>query len=108
MEFESKIDTKDKDLSDERLEKFNWGAFFLTPFWAFGHNVGEWRILSWLPFFNIVASFHLGLNGNKLAFENSDIKSVDDFMFIQNQWKFWAISFMTLNIAALIILIIIW
>jgi hypothetical protein len=73
-----------KNISDKELEKFNWGAFVLGPVWTFGNDMGEWKIVSLIPVVNLIAAIHLGFNGNRIAFEKSKIKSVDEFMFIQN------------------------
>jgi hypothetical protein len=65
--------------------------------------MGEWKIISLIPVVNLIAAIHLGVNGNRLAFEKSKIKSVDEFMFIQSQWNFWGISAISLEIVMLVL-----
>ncbi len=70
----------------ENLQHWNWGAFILTPFWALSCKLDKWAILSLLPPINLIVAFYLGSKGNLLAFEKSELTSVDDFMEIQRGW----------------------
>ena len=98
LQFDLKEDEMSNEIEDtelnnetEELKRWNWGAFFLAPFWALSNKLDKWAILSLLPPVNLIAIFYLGFNGNKLAFEKSEIKSVNDFMQIQRTWSKWGI-----------------
>lgn len=78
------IDRNSNDL--EKLKKWNWGAFLLAPIWTLANKLEKWTILYFIPGVNIFVIFYLGKNGNRLAFEESTIESVDDFMIIQKDW----------------------
>jgi len=75
----------------KELDKWNWGAFFLLPAWTLANRLEKWTIASFIPLLNIFAAFYLGFNGNKLAFEKSNIESIDNFLTIQKIWKIWGI-----------------
>ena len=92
-EDEISNEIEDTELNDETedLKRWNWGAFILAPFWALSNKLDKWAILSLLPPVNMIVIFYLGLNGNRLAFEKSEIKSVNDFMQIQRTWAKWGI-----------------
>jgi hypothetical protein len=86
---ENKSNRFDGDI--ENLSRWNWGAFILAPFWSLSNKLDKWAILSLLPPINIIVAFYLGHHGNRLAFEKSEIKSVNDFMQIQQGWTKWGI-----------------
>jgi hypothetical protein len=78
------------DIND-KLRKWNWGAFLLAPIWTLANKLEKWTILCFVPGVNIIVIFYLGLNGSRLAFEKSAIKSVDDFMIVQKSWGRWSL-----------------
>jgi hypothetical protein len=79
-----------------KLRKWNWAAFLLNGIWALANKLDKWAILCFIPGVNIVAVLYLGFNGNELAFRKSEIKSMKDFMALQQRWNeiairlFWA------------------
>lgn len=86
-----------------KLEKWNWGAFLLAPFWTLSNRLEKWTILTFIPGVNLVAVIYLGLHGNRLAYDKSDIRNIEDFMVLQGQWNKWAIRIFWLGIAAAIV-----
>jgi len=84
----------------EKLKKWNWGAFLLAPIWTLANKLERWTILWFVPVVNIFVIFHLGQNGNRLAFEKSTIGSVDDFMTVQKVWGRWAVRLFWLGLIA--------
>jgi hypothetical protein len=98
----------DKDGSKEhddkqKLEKWNWGAFLLAPFWTLSNKLDKWAILTFIPGVNVIAIIYLGLNGNRLAYDKSDLRSVDEFMILQRHWSNWGVGLFWISLAIFII-----
>ena len=93
-----KNDVENKSSDREKLRKWNWGAFLLTPVWTLANNLEIWTILCFVPFVNIGVMFYLGYNGNRLAFDKSKIGSLDDFMIIQKNWGLWGVRIFWLGL----------
>lgn len=85
--------TTDEPVQADRhkLLKWNWGAFFLAPFWTLANKLDKWAILTFIPGVNIFAHIYLGLNGNVIAYEKSPIRNIDDFMTLQKLWSTWGV-----------------
>ncbi len=93
-----------EELSDrKKLEKWNWGAFLLAPFWTLANKLEKWTILTFIPGVNLLAVIYLGRYGNRLAYDKSDIRNIEHFMVLQGQWNKWAIRIFWLVIAASIV-----
>lgn len=86
----------------KKLEKWNWGAFLLAPFWTLANKLEKWTILTFIPGVNLVAVIYLGRHGNRLAYDKRDIRDTEHFMILQGQWNKWAIRIFWLGIAGLI------
>lgn len=87
----------------KKLEKWNWGAFLLAPFWTLSNRLEKWTILTFIPGVNLAAVIYLGVYGNRLAYDKSDIRNIEHFMVLQRQWNKWAIRIFWLGIAASIV-----
>jgi hypothetical protein len=97
------FDYVDNEISDEkennptsnydlnRLNKWNWGAAILTPVWALSNRLSIWTFLWFVPFVNILVIIHLGLNGNRLAFEKNKTLTLDEFLALQKIWSAWGV-----------------
>lgn len=71
----------------EGLERWNWAAVLSAPLWTLAHRLDrKWAVLCWVFPVNIFIVLYLGANGNKLAFEKSDITNVADFLKLQEVW----------------------
>jgi hypothetical protein len=77
----------------KKLEKWNWGAFLLAPIWTLSNKLEKWTILTFIPGVNIPTVIYLGLKGNRLAYNKSEIRNIDQFMTLQGQWNTWGIRF---------------
>jgi serine/threonine-protein kinase len=67
------------------IDKWNWGAFLLSPLWPFTNQV--WiGLLSWVPIANVAMPFILGAKGNAWAWKSRTWKSVEDFRAHQRAW----------------------
>ena len=89
--------------TDKKLNKWNWGAFWLAPLWTLANKLEFWTFLCFIPFLNFFIYFYLGYYGNRLAYEKSDFDSVDDFMEVQKEWNQWGIRFIILGILILLL-----
>ena len=84
-------------------KQFNWGAFLLTPIWAFAHR-RLWFGLLWLapdflPFprhFGLIAQLAIGLYigffGNKIAVKIRKFQSVQQFVSVERAWTRWGVG----------------
>lgn len=77
----------------KNLSVWNWGAFALGPIWTLANRLEMWTLLLFIPFVNIIVLFHLGYNGNRIAYKKSGIRTVDDFMIVQKLWNRWGYFF---------------
>ena len=84
-EISEHAETPEQDL--EKLENWHWGAFLLAPFWTLANRLDRWFILLLIPGVNVWALIYLGMKGNKLAYEKSNIRNADDFMRLQKLWS---------------------
>jgi len=84
---------------EERMNKWNWGAFFLTWIWGF-FNKTYISTLVLLPIANLIMPFYLGSNGTILAWENGDWYDEESFLAYQKKWAI--AGFITLAISLVI------
>ncbi len=102
------VDLETKDVGDKtKLDKWSWGAFTLGPLWTLANKLELWTVIFFIPFLNILLLFYLGFKGNRLAYEKSNIDSVDDFMSIQKHWDIWGIRFTGFSIGFSILVLMI-
>ena len=75
------------------LRKFNWGAFFLYPFWGF-FNGCWWAILVaiFCCWASILLNILFGVFGTRLAWQNKRWSSADDFEHAQHTWAQWGVG----------------
>jgi hypothetical protein len=83
--------------------KWNWGAFFLAPFWLMAHGLVRRGIVVLavgvasiaLPF-GLVAllwiAIDYGKNGNALALKHRAFTSDEQFSTVQNAWRNWGLA----------------
>lgn len=79
----------------QELQKFNWGAFFLTWIWGIGNKsyIALWALLSCIvsaiPLIGVLAigfNIWLGIKGNEYAWQNKNWESVEQFNNVQKKW----------------------
>jgi hypothetical protein len=61
--------------------RWNWGAFFLGPFWGVANRT-YLGLLWFVPFMPFV----LGASGGEWAWKNGQWKSVEEFERMQSAW----------------------
>ena len=75
-----------------KLEKWNWAACILAPYWTLANKLYRWAIPAFIPGINIPTIIYLGFNGNRLAYEKSQVRNIDDFMMLQARWSRIAVA----------------
>ncbi len=110
----------------ELLNKFNWGAFFLTGLWAIAYSQWSWLglfvILNFIGkavgavdetgmasllygAFLLFISYLFGKKANQLAWEKraGEFKTVENLLKAQTKWVYWGLP---INLAIYAIIII--
>jgi hypothetical protein len=100
-----KVVTEQQDM--KKLGKWNWGAFLLAPFWTLSNKLDKWAILTFIPGVNIPTVIYLGFKGNRLAYDKSQIRNVDQFMTLQGQWNTWGIRLFWISLGVSILALVI-
>ena len=91
---------------DKALERWNWGAFFCTWFWAAFHRT-YWPILIllvvWIPYLGQACSLclcvYLGLKGSKIAWKCDKYEDFESFVSAQRKWAIGGCIWFILSIA---------
>ena len=73
---------------DVELNKWNWGAFLLSPIWGIGNGVYR-ALLTLVPIYGIYEWIMCGKNGNRWAWEKRDWDSIESFRKTQRKWALW-------------------
>lgn len=77
------------------LDKWNWGAFLLSPLWSIRFRV--WiGLLYFIPLIGFFMRFMLGFDGSRWAWEKGSFNSEEEFQKPQKRWMIagfviWAI-----------------
>ncbi len=72
-------------LVPHEIQKWNWGAFLLSPYWCITNQV--WiGLISFIPVINIPMLFILGTKGNVWAWKSRPWRSLEDFKAHQRGW----------------------
>lgn len=67
------------------LDRWNWGAFFLTWIWGIGNSTFI-ALLALIPIVNIVMIFVLGARGSRWAWRNRTWRDAEQFRKTQRNW----------------------
>lgn len=67
------------------LDRWNWGAFFLTWIWGIGNGVFI-ALLALIPLVNIVMMFVLGARGSAWAWQKARWRDAEHFRKTQRIW----------------------
>lgn len=92
------------DLSEfpQELKGWSWGAFMLGWIWGAFNSV--WiSFLVFIPFFNWVWVFVLGLKGKEWAWRKRQWESVEEFKRVQKKWNAWGLGFFIFNVVILLL-----
>jgi hypothetical protein len=123
------VEDKYEDVKDEELDKFNWGAFILTPFWGFTNGlpwlcliyitVGLCGTLALLNYHQSImpisftvfilllgCSLYVGFVGNRVSWTKKKWDSVKHFTSSQELWSNIGIAILTLCFFVVVIGII--
>ena len=76
----------EKPAMPEELNRWSWGAFFLSAIWGVGNKTYV-ALLVFVPVINIFVMIALGLKGNKWAWRNKEWDSVEHFVKVQKRWE---------------------
>lgn len=68
-----------------RLDRWNWGAFFLNWVWGIGNSTFI-ALLMFVPLVNIIMIFVLGAKGSKWAWKNRIWEDEAHFIKTQRNW----------------------
>ncbi|MDF5719172.1 MAG: serine/threonine-protein kinase [Rhizonema sp. PD37] len=72
-------------LVPHEIQKWNWGAFLLSPYWSITNQV--WiGLISFIPVINIPMLFILGAKGNVWGWKSRPWRSLEDFKAHQRGW----------------------
>lgn len=72
--------------------RFNWGAFFLYPFWGFANGMWWAFLISWFFGWTIIPNILFGIMGSKWAWKNKHWRDINHFVIVQDSWKRWGIG----------------
>jgi hypothetical protein len=78
----------DKVKVEVELNKWNWGAFLISPIWGIGNNVYR-ALLTLVPIYGIYEWIMCGKNGNRWAWENKEWDNIESFRKTQRKWATW-------------------
>lgn len=106
---EKKASTSDNKSVDIEVEtaRFNWGAFFLYPFWGFANGMWWAFLISWFFGWTIIPNILFGIMGSKWAWKNKHWRDINHFVTVQDSWKKWGIGLFLVGIFISIFTIII-
>jgi hypothetical protein len=95
----------DSEVQDMRLlKRSNWAAVLLGPVWTTANKLDKWTVFYFVPPISIGVAIYLGLEGNRMAFEKSNIRSVEEFMIVQRKWSLWTIKAFLVSIGLSVLL----
>lgn len=78
-----------EDQYPESAEKMYFGAFILTPIWAFVHKKNLIAVIAFIPIIGLVASFMALIYGGRWAWDSKDWET--EFYFKENKQK-WNVT----------------
>jgi hypothetical protein len=68
------------------IDGWSWGAFLLNWIWAIANKT--WiGMLALVPCLGLAVIVYLGINGRKLAWQNRQWASVEEFHKVQKRWS---------------------
>ncbi|MEM6623119.1 MAG: cytochrome c oxidase assembly factor Coa1 family protein [Pseudomonadota bacterium] len=78
-------DSAHDDPIPAELDRWNWGAFFLTWIWGLGNKV--WiALFALIPGMNFILMIVLGLRGSQMAWRAGNWRDEADFRYTQKVW----------------------
>jgi hypothetical protein len=92
-------------INEMKVSGWNWGAFFLAPFWGVGHRV-YFGLLALLPVVGIAFAIILGVKGNEWAWQRKAPTSIAQFRRVQAMWTYVAVGLFFVVIALNVVAIV--
>jgi hypothetical protein len=96
-----------KQPGNKDLKKWNWAAFLLAPLWTFSHKLDTIGLLTLLPGINFPVMLYLGIKGNKIGYDKSNLATVSEFLIVQKQWTIGLLKILLVVCTAIAIITII-
>ncbi|MEZ4270135.1 MAG: hypothetical protein R3C68_01460 [Myxococcota bacterium] len=81
----------DQSIVPKQIQRWNWGAFFLSWIWGLGHEVYI-ALIVFVPIIGIVWPFVCGAKGSEWAWRKKQYHSVEEFLRIQRKWAWWGLA----------------
>ena len=88
----------------QEIKGWNWGAFLLGIIWGAGNNVW-WSLLLFIPYFDIVWVFVMGIKGSEWAWKSKRWDSIEHFKKTQKKWRNWGIGITAMFIVLMVFII---
>ncbi len=88
---------------------WNWGAFVFNWIWCMAHGMpllGVGLLLLNCTGLGIVGSIILGIQGNKLGWQNRRFESVDHFFTVEQTWAKWALGLFIFSIIIVVLAVL--
>lgn len=102
--------TTDKQSVPEIVGKWSWGGFVFGPIWGFCNKlVGRsflMLLLAFVPCGILIADIIFGISGNKDSWFTGKWESPERFLQAQKRWTIAGITWLSLQVLALVIVII--
>ena len=102
--------TTDKQTVPEIVGKWSWGGFVFGPIWGFCNKlVGRsflMLLLAFVPCGILIADIIFGISGNKDSWFTGKWESPERFLQAQKRWTIAGITWLSLQVLALVIVII--
>ena len=79
-----------------QVQRWNWGAFFLSWIWAFAHRLPVWGIIGlvaqFVPLAGWAVAIYLGVKGGELAWRERPFRSLAEFQATERVWGWWGVG----------------
>jgi hypothetical protein len=82
----------DRRKIEQEISRWNWGAFFLYPYWGFANGMWWTFLIGFFFGWSFFPSVLFGICGSKWAWQNKHWRGLDHFISVQESWKRWGIG----------------
>jgi len=82
---------KQKEELPPEVKRWNWGAFILNWIWGLGNRT-YLALICLIPGINIIMAFVLGALGSRLAWNNRQWDSLEQFVQVQKLWSLFGLG----------------
>lgn len=92
--------------SSERVDGWNWGAFYFGWLWAVCNGI-YWPLIVLIPYIGwavgLIVNIILGINGNRWAWEAKRWDSLESFRQVQHKWAVAALVCFALSVIGVVV-----